>query len=159
MTKLLLLTIITIWSTGCTLIGFYYGTQIDESKHYSIKNPTYDSLNIEIGTPISLHLNADETINGRFSKVLLLNNSLSQNSTLLNNEFDDTLLYNNSDSISSRWTISLHTHDGYVEIPDERIETIDVKPYSNTIIITTGVGILLDILTYYTLKNTIQGPG
>ena len=153
MAKIILLVLFAFCSNGCTLIGFYSGMQIDKSNHYSIENPTYDSLNIKIGTPITLHLKSDKTINGRFSKILYLNDSLSQDTLLSKNNFGDSLVCINENDMTSNWIIALNTYEKYVEIPNTEIEKIDVKPYTRTILITTGAGLALDILAIILLQK------
>jgi len=133
-------------SNGCTLLGMLGGGLIDESKQYTIESPTYEDLNLDLGTPVSLALISEETINGRFTKSYILHDSLGADIASANNIYTDTLNSPLPDSNSATLVIYLPTHDNHMEVPINQIREIEVKPHTNAIYMTAGLGLFIDLM-------------
>ena len=128
------------------------GGLIDESKQYTIESPTYKDLNLDLGTPISLYLISDETINGRFSKSYISNDNLETNLASSNICNTDTLSSPLQDFNSGILVIYLPSDDKRLEVPLNQIKEIHVKPITNATYFTVGIGLAIDLYIIFNFK-------
>ncbi len=151
MRNVLLFIILAAFSNGCTVVGFWSGTMIDKAKHYTIENPTIENVDIEIGTPVSLTIKTAKSLDGRFSKIWQVDDTSSFNPPLIQNECIDSSKVYNIKSSSSTSIITIHTGNRRVSVPTYQIDAIEVKPYSYYILLTTGLGMMIDYAIFSSL--------